>query len=199
MSSSVASSQWGVRRRRFVGEERWRVQELHVSLDCGLVEVMGLGLIICGEEDVVRSVHTLIAGVVQVYHRLHVFEEEEKGAGGRARSRKERSRRRDRTHVDDHVDEVNGANFLSLSPGACVRKWMTRLLEKVCTVLNGCGQWWAHRAVPRKHGCRHWRPCSGVWRKLTCCHWRSRCALSPNRTLFWFFTSCPNSHLVVML
>ena len=33
----------------------------------------------CGEEEVVRGVHTLIAGVVQVYHRLHVVEEKEKG------------------------------------------------------------------------------------------------------------------------
>ena len=31
------------------------------------------------EEEVVRGVHTLVAGVVQVYHRLHVVEEEEKG------------------------------------------------------------------------------------------------------------------------
>ena len=67
-----------VRRRDFVGEERRRVQELHVGLDCGLVEVTGLRLITCGEEEVVRGVHTLIAGVVQVYDRLHVVEEEEK-------------------------------------------------------------------------------------------------------------------------
>ena len=32
-----------------------------------------------GEEEVVRGVHTLIAGVVQVYHGRHVVEEEEKG------------------------------------------------------------------------------------------------------------------------
>ena len=76
----------GVRRRDFVGEERRRVQELHVGLDCGLVEVMGLGLITCGEEEVVRGVHTLVAGVVQVYHRLHVVRG--KGAEGGARSRK---------------------------------------------------------------------------------------------------------------
>ena len=44
----------GVRSRGFVGEERRRVQELHVGLDCGLVEVMGLGLITCGEEEVVK-------------------------------------------------------------------------------------------------------------------------------------------------
>ena len=31
----------------------------------------------CGEEEVVRGVHTLIARVKQVYHRLHVVEEEE--------------------------------------------------------------------------------------------------------------------------
>ena len=69
----------GVRRRDFVGEERRRVQELHVRLDCSLVEVMGLGLITCGEGELVSRVHTLVAGVVQVYHRLHVVEEEEKG------------------------------------------------------------------------------------------------------------------------
>ena len=34
---------------------------------------------LCGEEELVRGVHTLVAGVVQVYHRLHVVEEEEKG------------------------------------------------------------------------------------------------------------------------
>ena len=32
----------------------------------------------CGEEELVRGVHTLVARVVQVYHRLHVVEEEEK-------------------------------------------------------------------------------------------------------------------------
>ena len=48
----------GIRRRDFVGEERRRVQELHVGLDCGLVEDVGLGLITCGEEEVVGGVHT---------------------------------------------------------------------------------------------------------------------------------------------
>ena len=47
------------------------------GLGCGLVEVMGLGLITCGEE-VVRGVHTLIAGVLQVYHRFHEVEEKER-------------------------------------------------------------------------------------------------------------------------
>ena len=31
----------------------------------------------CGEEELVSGVHTLVAGVVQVYHRLRVVEEEE--------------------------------------------------------------------------------------------------------------------------
>ena len=34
---------------------------------------------ICGEGELVSGVHTLVAGVVQVYHRLQVVEEEEKG------------------------------------------------------------------------------------------------------------------------
>ena len=91
-----------VRRRDFVGEERRRVQELHVRLDCGLVEVMGLGLIICGEEEeVVRGVHTLIAGVVQVYHRLHVVEEEEKG-----RKVEQEVEREDQSEETAHVNLI---------------------------------------------------------------------------------------------
>ena len=39
---------------------------------------MGLGLIICVEGQLISGVHTLLGGVVQVYHRLHVGEEEEK-------------------------------------------------------------------------------------------------------------------------
>ena len=71
----------GVRSGGFVGEERRRVQELHVGLDCGLVEVVGLGLITCGEEELVRRVHNtlFVRSAQQVYHRLHVVEEEEKG------------------------------------------------------------------------------------------------------------------------
>ena len=33
----------------------------------------------CGEGELVSGVHTLLGGVVQVYHRLQVVEEEEKG------------------------------------------------------------------------------------------------------------------------
>ena len=61
-----------------MGEERRRVQELQVGLDCGLVEVMGLRLTTCGEGEDVVGVHTLICGVVQVCQELLVGEEEEK-------------------------------------------------------------------------------------------------------------------------
>ena len=33
----------------------------------------------CGGRELVSGVHTVVAGVVQVYHRLQVLEEEEKG------------------------------------------------------------------------------------------------------------------------
>ena len=33
----------------------------------------------CGEGELVSGVHTLVAGVVHIYHRLHEVEEEEKG------------------------------------------------------------------------------------------------------------------------
>ena len=70
----------------------------------------------CGEEEVVRSVHTLIAGVVQVYHRLHVVQEEEKGRKVEQEVEK-KDRSEETAHVDDHGDDMNGEN---LSQGACV-------------------------------------------------------------------------------
>ena len=88
-----------VRRRDFVGEERRRVQELHVGLDCGLAEVMGLGLITCGEEEVVRGVRILLARVVQVSHRLHVVEEEEK-----ERKVEQEVKKEDQSEQTAHVD-----------------------------------------------------------------------------------------------
>ena len=55
------------------------------------------------------------------------------------------------------------------------------------------------------HGCCHWRPRHALSPSHGCCHWRPRHALSPSHGQFWIFhfsefsTSCPNSHLVVML
>ena len=70
----------GPQKRDFVGRESGRrVQELHVGVDEGLVEVMGLGLITCGEGELVSRVHTLVerscAGLPQI-----------SGAGGRRRA-----------------------------------------------------------------------------------------------------------------
>ena len=92
---------------------------MHVGLDCGLVEVMGLGLITCGEEEVVRGVHTLIAGVVQVYHRLHVGEEEEKGRKVEQEVERE-SQSEETAHVDMTMDGSEGHKACTLSQGACV-------------------------------------------------------------------------------
>ena len=53
------------RSRGRAGEERRRVQKL--------VEVMGLGLITCGEaEDVVGALTPVVGGVAQVFHDLLV-------------------------------------------------------------------------------------------------------------------------------
>ena len=44
------------------------------------MEVVGLGLITCDRErELVGGVHTLVGGVVQVYHVLLELEEEDKG------------------------------------------------------------------------------------------------------------------------
>ena len=112
-----------VRRRDFVGEERRRVQKLHVGLDCTIVEVMDLGLITCGEEGLVRGVHTLVAGVVQVYHRLHVVEEQEKERKVEQEVEREDKGEETATHMDGHGDDMKDSN---LSQGAVCVKMKTR-------------------------------------------------------------------------
>ena len=62
----------GVRGKPFVGEERRRVQELRVGLDVSLLEVEAVGLITCGEVELVRQVHTLFVWSAQV--KVVVFE-----------------------------------------------------------------------------------------------------------------------------
>ena len=136
----------GVRSRGFVGEERGRVQELHVGLDCGLVEVMGLGLITCVEVELVSRVHTLLGGVVQVYHRPHVGEEEEKGRKVEQDVERE-SQVEETAHMDDYGDGT--------TVRVCADEDKTKLTKRMRTTLSGCGQWSAHRAVPRKHRCCH--------------------------------------------
>ena len=89
----------GVRRRDFVGEERRRVQELHVGLDCGLVEVVGVGLITCGEEELVRQVHTLFGRSAQVVYELQVQEEVE-GVQQEVRKVKRESKARRNAHMN---------------------------------------------------------------------------------------------------
>ena len=52
---------------------------MHIHLSGVAFHVHCVGLGCCGEGELVSGVHTLVAGVVQVYHRLQVVEEEEKG------------------------------------------------------------------------------------------------------------------------
>ena len=67
----------GILGKPLLGERRGS-QELCVGLDVSLLEVVGVGLITCGEREDVVGVHTLLSGVVQVFHELLVGEEEEK-------------------------------------------------------------------------------------------------------------------------
>ena len=163
---------FGVRRRDFVGEERRRIQELHVGLDSSLVEVVGLGLTTCGEEELVRGVHTLVAGVVQVYHRLHVVEEEEKVR--KVEQEVEREDKGEETaHMDGHGDDMKDS---SSSQGACVCED-----EDTTTNLREC----ARRSVDVVASVRIG--------KHRCCHWHSCCALSPTRR----FSTFLNFHFVL--
>ena len=89
---------FGVRVKTFVGEERRRVQELHVGLDRSLLEVAGVGLITCVVVGLVKRVHTLFGRTAQqVVYELQVWKEVE-GV---------------RQEVREVKDEENVAHFMS--------------------------------------------------------------------------------------
>ena len=101
-----------VRRRDFVGEERRRVQELHVGPSSNLAEVVGLGLITCGEGELVSRVHTLVWRSVQVYHELQELEEEDKGREEVQEIERESQVEEKRSDDNDHGDDMKGLKHL---------------------------------------------------------------------------------------
>ena len=71
---------------------------------------MGLGLITCGEGELVGGVHTLVKRSVQVYHELQELEEEDKGREEVQEIERENQVEEKRSREDDHVDGVKGIN-----------------------------------------------------------------------------------------
>ena len=103
----------------------------------------------CGEGELVSGVHTLVAGVVQVYHRFQAVEEEEKG-----RKVEQEVEREDRSEETARMT----MHRLKLEPRCicvCADEDKTTLPEKMRTTLSGCGCWCARCEVPRKHRCCH--------------------------------------------
>ena len=67
---------------------------------------MGLGLITCGEGELVGGVHTLVLRSVQVHHELQDLEEEDKGREEVQEIERESQVEEKRSRGHDHVDEV---------------------------------------------------------------------------------------------
>ena len=92
-----------VRQKPFVGEERRRVQELYLWLDRSLLEVVGVGLITCGEVELVRQVHTLfVRSAQQVVYELQVREEVE-GVRQKVREVKRESKVEENRSLHEHM------------------------------------------------------------------------------------------------
>ena len=111
----------GVRGKPLVGEEQRRVQELRVGVDRSLLEVVGAGLIPCGEVELVRQVHTLSLGGVRskVVHELQVREEVE-GARQEVRGVKRESKVEESRSLHEHVDDMDDKHKThDLSHGKC--------------------------------------------------------------------------------
>ena len=72
--------------------------------------MVGLGLITCGEGELVSRVHTLVWRSVQVYHELQVLEEEDKVR--EEVQEIERESQGEEKRSDDHVDDMKGLTHL---------------------------------------------------------------------------------------
>ena len=68
-------------------------------------------LTFCGEGELVGGVHTLVAGVVQVYHELQELEEEDKGREEVQEIERESQVEEKRSRGHDHVDGVNDSTL----------------------------------------------------------------------------------------
>ena len=66
----------------------------------------------CGEGELVGGVHTLVGGVVQVYHELQVLEEEEKGRKVVQEIERESQVEEKRSHGHDYGDDMKGLKRL---------------------------------------------------------------------------------------
>ena len=90
---------------------------------------------------------------------------------------------------------------LSHSECVCADEDTTTLPERMRTTLSGSGCWCTHRAVPRNHEMLSLTSSNGVSRNMDVVIGVRVVLRHPlmDIPLFWIFTSCSNSHLVVML
>ena len=174
---------WSVIVVDFFGEKRRQVQELCAGLDWGLLEVVGAGLITCGEEELVRRVHTLFvrsAQKVQVDYELQVQEEREGVWQVVQEIERKSTGEEKRLHEYGHVDGVKDS---TLEPRCvCVMMW--------------------HCATRRDYA-RSRSDIVEVCGSGSCCHWcNASCSVTTqSRSIHCseFSTSCPSSHFVVRL
>ena len=153
-----------------------------------------------GEEELVRGVHIFVAGVVQVYHRLHVVEEEEKGR-----------------KVVQEVEREDQGEETAHTWMVMEMIWKTQTWAKVhvCVKMKTRQPTWknAHDAsVDVVAGVRivkcHASIDVVIDVRIVECHASINvvigirvvlCHPLVDFPLFRIFTSCPNSHFVVML
>ena len=76
------------------------------------MEVVGLGLITCGEGELVGGVHTLVWRSVQVYHELQELEEEDEGREEVQEIERESQVDEKRSDDHDYGDDMKGLKRL---------------------------------------------------------------------------------------
>ena len=130
---------------------------------------------------------------MQVYHRLHVVEEEEKRRKVEQEVEREDQGEETRTHMDGYGDDMKDSN---LSQGACVCED-----EDTTTYLRECARLSmdvvAGVRIVRSHAIMN----DVIDVRIVECHASKHVVVlcHPLVHNFVFSTLCPNSHLVVML
>ena len=155
----------------------------------------------CGEGELVSGVHTLVAGVVQVYHRLQVVEEEEQVRKVEQKIERE-NQGEENARMTMHMKMTwRRKHWAWATVHVCADEDKTTLTDKreCALTFRGSGCWCTHCEVPRKHRWCHWRSCHGVSRKHRCCHWHSRCAWSPSHKFSTFLNFPLRVQILILL
>ena len=94
-------------------KDKYVEQKLFTLFGQGIASFALAPLFVCGEGELDGGVHTLVGGIVQVYHVLPELEQEDKGREEVQEIERESQGQENHSHGHDNGDDMKDSNILS--------------------------------------------------------------------------------------